>query len=108
MSYADTVDTGGPISGLNPALAQRLADATNQVFWYLQTDPHQVLYVSPAFDSTWGFPAERLYQDPEFRMLCIHPEDRSRVAAAFADWIQGNTSTYLVEYRIMHPNGSVR
>jgi hypothetical protein len=74
----------------------------------LQTDPHQVLYVSPAFDSTWGFPAERLYQDPEFRMLCIHPEDRSRVAAAFADWIQGNTSTYLVEYRIMHPNGSVR
>ena len=92
----------------NLAMLKQFAEASNQVFWCLQIDPKQVVYVSPAFQTIWGISTERLYQNPRTWVLSIHPEDRSRVTAASEDWVQGVTATYSAEYRLLQPNGSIR
>ena len=89
-------------------LFQRLADAIDQVFWFLKIEPERVLYVSPAFERLWGFTAEQLYEDPRIWTSSIHPEDQARISAVFGDWLQGKIPEYRVEYRIVRPDGSIR
>ena len=89
-------------------LFQRLADAIDQVFWFLKVEPERVVYVSPAFERLWGVTAEQLYQDPRIWTSSIHPDDRERISVTFGDWLQGETSEYRVEYRIVRPDKSIR
>ena len=89
-------------------LFQRLANAIDQVFWFLKVEPERVVYVSPAFERLWGYTAEQLYRDPRIWTASIHPDDRERISKAFGDWLQGKISEYRVEYRIVRPDKSVR
>jgi PAS domain S-box-containing protein len=89
-------------------LLQRLADATDQVFWFTEIAPERVLYVSPAFERIWGRTAEELYEDSRVWMQAIHPEDRKPTAEQFESWLEGKSPAYRVEYRIVRPDGSIR
>ena len=53
----------------------------------------------------WGRPTSTLYGDPQSFTDAIHPEDRTRVVAAFERQAVG---TYDEEYRVIRPDGSVR
>ena len=67
----------------------------------------EMVYVSPAYEQTWGRSRDSLYNSPESFFEAIHPEDRERVAAT----ISGGHSVeggFDYEYRIVRPDGAVR
>lgn len=87
---------------------RRLAEETEQVFWFVEFDPERAVFVNPAFERIWGVKAEDLYRDPRLWMEAIHPEDRSRVDGLWSAWIEGRKAGFDVEYRIVQPDRSVR
>ncbi len=86
-----------------------MAEPIQEVFWLISADRQQLLYVSPAFETIWGRPVESLYTYPgahlKLMMDSIHPSDKERVVAAFAQQLQHE---YQQEYRIVRPDGSMR
>lgn len=87
---------------------RQLAEATDQVFWFTALDRWRILYVSPAFERIWGFPAEDLYANPGLWMEPIHPEDRLVVKRAYAACAKGRRRDFQVDFRLRHPDGSIR
>jgi PAS domain S-box-containing protein len=67
----------------------------------------EVQYISPAFERIWGRPVESLYADPNLWTDYILPEDRDRVATAFAT-LMGDAPSVDFEYRITRPDGEIR
>ncbi len=73
--------------------------------WNIQTG---YVYLSPGWKSMFG------YEDLElpnhfnsFRQI-LHPEDLDRVVAALDTYLTGRTSSYEVEFRGLHKDGSFR
>jgi PAS domain S-box-containing protein len=83
-------------------MAENIAD----VVWIF--DPHtlKLLYVSPAYEKIWGRTSARLYENFYAWQESIHPDDRSRVRAAFNDLLIFRE--YEQEYRLLMPDGSQR
>lgn len=85
---------------------RQIAENINEVFWISAPDKHEMIYVSPAFETIWGRSCESLYKEPESWLDAIHPEDRDRVfQAAKSKQTEG---IYEENYRIIHVDGSVR
>ncbi len=85
---------------------RQLAEAISEVFWLTDWCTNQVLYVSPAYETVWGEPCQRLYAEPGSWSDAVHPDDRERVCEAFRRGApQG---TYDVEYRIVRSDGGLR
>ncbi|MCE3224574.1 MAG: putative Histidine kinase [Nitrospira sp.] len=84
---------------------RQLAEHIDAVFWLTSADKHEILYVSPGFETIWGRSRTALYADPSLRLNSVHPEDRERVGLAVA------CQSYLPydeEYRIITPSGGLR
>lgn len=83
---------------------RELAESIREVFWL--AEPHgRVLYVSPAFESVWGFGTAALYENPNLWRERIHDEDRARVTEAQRTELLGG---YDEEYRVVRADGTVR
>ena len=86
-----------------------IAKTVTQVFWVLDTERDEVLYVSPAFEEVWGRSADHFETDLSTWKESIHPDDRERVletrAAAFD---AQDARLYDIEFRIIRPDGAVR
>ncbi len=98
------------------ATSRRLADTLerfeqvtsniNEVFWLTDVSKKKLIYVSPAYERTWGKSCAALYENPDGWLEDIHPEDREKVRhAAMHDQLDGR---YNLEYRLLLPNGGVR
>ena len=85
---------------------RQLAEHINAVFWIRDHTGHQLQYVSPAYERIWGRSCASLKENPEAWISAIHPEDRTRIKEAF--FTQVGKTRYCEEYRIEHPDGSVR
>ncbi|MEB3336970.1 MAG: PAS domain-containing protein, partial [Leptolyngbyaceae bacterium] len=83
---------------------RQIAENLEQVFWMYSHDG-QPIYISPAFEKVWGQTIENWYADPNFWWKVIHPEDRER---AYNAYYHGDTLKFDEEYRVIHPDGSVR
>lgn len=87
---------------------RQLADNIEDVFWLTDPGPPvRVLYVSPAFETIWGYPAEEIYADPDLWLKSAHPEDREELAQTFATFMRDGKD-FKVEFRILRPDGSIR
>ena len=64
------------------------------------------LYVSPQATSLLGHPPDRFVEDPTLFLRTIHPEDRDRFAATWADAVR-HRDAFLCDFRAIHPDGSV-
>src|SRR6478672_932003 len=84
---------------------RQLAENIDEVFWMVDLQTDQILYVSPTYEKIWGVSCESLYQSRNNYLETIHPEDRDRMVVAFEKHLDGD---YDEEYRIVQPNGSVR
>lgn len=86
-----------------------MAQQSQQVFWLSSSDYQQWLYVSPSVERIWGHTPEFLYNYPggfvNFITDSLHPSDRDRVTATFANLL---SDPYKVEYRTIRPDGSIR
>jgi PAS domain S-box-containing protein len=58
---------------------RQLAEHIHEVFWILDTQSGSFLYVSPAFDDIWGFPARQVLEDPDSWFTAVHPDDRAAI-----------------------------
>jgi PAS domain S-box-containing protein len=83
-----------------------LAENIPEVFFVLNPNPLQMIYMSPAYEAVWGAPIEAIYANPAVWIEAIHPEDRERIKADFVRSIQGGDVD--MEYRILRPDGSLR
>lgn len=85
---------------------RQLAENINEVFWMTTPDGGEVLYISPAYEQTWGRGRDQVYDNPRAWLEAVHPGDRSRVENAFFNEIA--TGRFDEEFRIVRPDGSVR
>jgi PAS domain S-box-containing protein len=77
-----------------------------QTVWVNNAADTAVLYVSPAYEKMWGRSRESVYNNRHTFRDFIHPEDRERVISAMDRMHE--TEGYNLEYRILHPDGTVR
>lgn len=85
---------------------RELAEKIDDVFYNVDPHARRVLYISPAYEKVWGRSTESLYADPLSFLEWLHPEDRDMVRAALEAHVRGEPSD--IEYRVLHPNGSLR
>lgn len=85
---------------------QEIASTINQFFFVRSAETYQFIYLSPAFETIWGERCETLYENPDFWMEAIHPEDRSLVQASLTRQFSGQSVTR--EYRIIRADGTTR
>jgi PAS domain S-box-containing protein len=85
-----------------------LAENSADVIWFKSVSPDAFLYVSPAFARIWGVSLHALQGNPALWDEMIHPEDREAVQQALQRWLASETQDFLVEHRLLRPNGDVR
>jgi PAS domain S-box-containing protein len=85
---------------------QQLVRYVPHLLWISEPMQQRLLYASSAYEQIWGRPLAAVYADYGQWMSGIHPEDRERVEAHFAETILWGD--YNIEYRIVRPDGSIR
>ena len=85
-----------------------LAHHSRDGFWFVGLKPQRVLYVSPAVETIWGRTAEQFYADADAWWNGIDPADLPRVRAAWEACANGESPRFEEEFRVVHPDGSVR
>ena len=81
---------------------RQLAENIQEVFWIIAPATGEVIYISPAFEATWGRSCASLYQSPMAWYEAIHPEDRA--AQSFEARKAGGKPSDS-EFRIRTPDG---
>ena len=84
---------------------RQLAENIEQVFWMVDLTEQNFIYISPAYESTWGRSVQSAYDSPTDWLEAIHPDDYQKVLYASRKQIRGE---YDQEYRIVRPNGEIR
>ncbi|MEG4393146.1 PAS domain S-box protein [Microcoleus sp. BROC3] len=84
---------------------RQLAENIENVFWMLNVQPQEIIYISPGYEKIWGRSCADLYAYGRFFAESIHPEDRERVLATFTQQIESEDE---IEYRIVRPDGEIR
>ncbi|MEB3283094.1 MAG: PAS domain S-box protein [Lyngbya sp.] len=85
---------------------RQLAENIESIFWMIDPQKQQVIYVSPAYEKIWGRSRQELYHQPlSYLAEGIHPEDRESALTKMTQKFQSNQD---LEYRIIQPDGNIR
>ncbi len=84
---------------------RQLAEVVDAVFWILNLDRTERIYVSPAYERIWGRSCLDLHISPDAWLDAIHPDDRDRMIAAIPKQLCGEFDE---EYRIIRPDDTIR
>lgn len=95
-----------PATGYTEQLFQLFSDHVDQLLFIRDAVSGQFVFVSAAFERIWEQPSADLYNDPDFWLRQVHPDDIPRVQASVER--QFNGSSVRREYRIVRPSGEVR
>lgn len=87
---------------------RQLTEASSDVFWFVDIEPHRIRYVSPAVEQVWGRKPEEFYADPTIWAASLHPNDHDRILQNHDAWLAGSRKLYAEEYRVVRPDGSIR
>jgi two-component system cell cycle sensor histidine kinase/response regulator CckA len=68
---------------------REIAEKIREVFWVTDPAKTRTLYVSPAYEETWGRTCASLYESPLSFVEAIHPDDREAVRARMAGQASG-------------------
>jgi PAS domain S-box-containing protein len=92
-----------------------IAERVDEAIYMASPDKREVYYASPSFEDLWDLPIERVYEDPQAFIDRVHPDDREwfreeydRIRADLTDPTREPQDTYELEYRVRHPDGTVR
>jgi PAS domain S-box-containing protein len=85
---------------------QQMASNIQEIFWMLDAENMNVLYVNPAYETITGRSRESLEADPKSYEEVIHPEDRVRVLSRLGESVR--TGQFDEEFRIFRPDNLVR
>lgn len=82
-----------------------IAESVQDVFWLSTPDTGKTLYISPAYEKVWGRACVARRQTSPSFLDAVHPEDLEHLKRQME---RGKTEGWSSEYRIIHPDGSVR
>lgn len=86
---------------------RQLTENIREVFWMTSADLEQVLYVSPAFEATWGRPREDVYSSASAHLTDVLPEYRSAMRRMLIRSRRGEATD--IEVQIQRPaDGEIR
>jgi PAS domain S-box-containing protein len=85
---------------------RQLAENIQAVFWMIDAQTQQVLYLSNAYETIWLMSSESVFQNPSNWLEAIHPDDRPRLETVSFELKR--TGQYDEQYRIIRPDGSIR
>jgi PAS domain S-box-containing protein len=85
---------------------QQLVENLPSVFWVFNQDFSEAVYISPAYETVFGRSLESIHEDPKSFLGAVHPDDLGAVRAAMAQVQREALESF--EYRVIHPDGSVR
>ena len=85
---------------------RQMADNIQEIFWMLNAQTLEIVYVNRAFELICERPVESLYLNPTSYRELIHSGDRQRVLAAL-EALEG-TNSFEEEFRITCPGGGVK
>ena len=85
---------------------REMAESIRDVFFLVDANSDQVLYVSPAYEEIWGRSCESAYAQPDSWAEAIHPDERTATYERYKSGKLGGKVGY--EYRIVRPDGSIR
>src|SRR3990167_9895787 len=88
----------------------KLAEQSQDVFWIKSTDYKEKIYISPAFEKSWGISCQSLYDDPSLWITAMYPEDRERLQHDCSSRIAPARIGEIFEknYRIVRPDNTIR
>ena len=85
---------------------ETIAQTITEVFWMIDVETGEIIYVSPGFERVWGRSVTDLYMDPFTLFDAIHEADRERVKGLLK--VKNKGVPFNHEYRIVRPDGDVR
>ncbi len=85
---------------------RQLTDNIEAMFWLIDAQTQDILYVSPAYEKIWGRSCQSLYADPHSWMAAMMPEDRENILGQICQ--TQSVELTPIEYRIMRPDGEIR
>jgi len=81
---------------------RQMASNIQEIFWMLDAESMEVLYVNAAYEVITGRTCESLRQAPKSYEEVIHPEDRIRVLARLQESV--DSGQFDEEFRIVRPD----
>lgn len=84
---------------------RQLAESINVVFWLIDANNNETVYISPGYERIWGRSCASLFASPSSWLDAIIPEDQGRVQGAVRLY---SAQDYDIEYRIRRPDGELR
>ena len=85
---------------------QQMADNIQEIFWMIDAQTKQTLYVNQAYETITGRTCQSLQENPSSYEDAIHPEDRAHVLAKLSEATQ--TGRFDEKFRIVLPNAEPR
>jgi PAS domain S-box-containing protein len=85
---------------------QQMATNIQEIFWMLDAETKQVIYVNQAYEAITGRSCETLRENPTSYKELIHPEDRDRILPKLEETAQ--MGQFDEEFRIIRPDHSIR
>ncbi len=89
---------------------RQMTENMDEVFWIIDPQMSQILYISPAYSRVWGCSRESLFDNPKSWIESIHPADRKQVIDTIFRTPYENQPNprKSFDYRIIRPDGSIR
>ena len=84
---------------------RQMASNIQEVFWMLDAETMQVLYVNPAYEAITGRSCESLRRNPKSYEEVIHHEDRIHVLSRLKESVR--TGQFNEEFRIVRPGNTI-
>ncbi len=85
---------------------REMAENVQDIFYNYDPVENQILFAGKGYERIWGMPLEHLYANPMSYVESIHPDDRDKAMAAHWNEMAGVPTE--TEFRVLHPDGSVR
>jgi PAS domain S-box-containing protein len=85
---------------------QQMADNIQEIFWMLDAEKMEVLYVNPACETIIGRSCRSLAEEVKCWEDVIHPEDRVRVLSRLKESVRAGQ--FDEEFRIVRPDNTTR
>ena len=85
---------------------QQMAANIQEIFWMLDADTKEIIYVNQAFETITGRSRDALRENPISYQELFHPEDRVRVLTRLEEAVQ--TGQLDEEFRIIRPDHATR
>ncbi len=86
---------------------EQLAENIKEVFFIMDAQYKETIYISPAYEKAWGRTRQSLYDNPQSFLDAVAPEDQARLLASIARNRRGEDAGE-VEFRVIRPDGEVR